>query len=121
MANATFVLKKIDTFPLRVELAIPPENPVMKGHLTIDCKVKTKGEVRDLQERGLTDSEYFAEVATAVHGLGTDAGDALEGAAAMAEFTEGRYSMYLLQAFITAYFEQYGEARRKNGQRLRGR
>ena len=116
----TLLLKKIETFPMKVEVAIPPENPIMRGHVTVHCKVKTKAEVKDLRERELEDKEYFEEVATGVSGLSApDSDEALEGMEAITEFTEGRYSLYLLNAFVEQYFEQYSDARRKNSKTRR--
>jgi len=110
---ATFVFKPVDFFPLKVEL----ECPVGKGFFTLDCKVKSKPEVVALQDQGLTDREYFDELVNAVHGCP----DNREGAEAMTWFCEGPVSMWALAAFIATYFEQYGDARRRNGQKLRGR
>lgn len=110
----SFTLKEIDIFSLKVELAIPPENPKMKGFLNVDFFVKTKDEVKELGEEGLDDSEYFSRLVSSVRGLGGADGEALTGQAALDEVQQGKYSMWMVPAIIQAYFEQYGEARRKN-------
>jgi hypothetical protein len=110
---ATFVFKPVATFPLKLEL----DCPVGKGYFTLDCKVRPKKEITALREKNLEDREYFDELVTAVHGCP----DGLEGEAATAWFCEGPVSMWALDGFVNAYFEQYGDARRKNGQKLRGR
>lgn len=112
--NPTFVLKSIDTFPLKVELAIPPEKPIMRGHITCDAYIRNKDEIKALADENLEDGEYFDRLIKSVQGLGNDAGTALEGDDAIKEVKEGRFSMYLVPAIVQAYFEQYGEARRKN-------
>lgn len=116
MANQspTFIMKSMPTFPLKVELAIPPERPVMKGFITVDAVVKSKEEIKTLGEQNYEDGEFFDQLIQAVHGLGNDAGAVLEGEDAMKEVKEGKLSMYLVPAIVSAYFEQYGEARRKN-------
>ena len=110
----TFRMKEIKTFPLKVELAIPPENPVMRGYITVDALIKSKGEFKALAEAELDDTEYFKQIVTAVHGIGDVNGNLLEGEAAMEEVQTGSLSMYYIPAIVSAYFDQYGEARRKN-------
>lgn len=114
----TFVMKSMDTFSMKVELAIPPENPIMRGFLTVDAYVKSKAEFRELADKELEDGEYFDAIVHAVHGLGDANGNPIEGEDAIREVKEGKLSMYYLPAIVTAYFEQYGEARRKNSKRL---
>lgn len=122
MSNPTFKLKMIETFPLEIELSIPPENPVMRGKIVCDAIIQTKEQVKALGERELEDTEYFDNIIKAVHGLGAyDSDEPLEGQAALDEVRNGRFSMYFLPAIIQAYFEQYGEARRKNSKSLRRR
>lgn len=113
-AAPTFILKEMKTFPLKVELAIPPERPVMRGYITCDALVRSKEEMRSLAEENLEDPEYFDRLIQAVHGISNEAGTALTGEEALEEVKNGRFSMYFLPAIIGAYFEQYGEARQKN-------
>jgi hypothetical protein len=110
----SFTLKEVTTFTLKVELAIPPENPRMKGFLSVEYFVMSKDDVKQLGEEGLEDAEYFAKLVSAVHGLAGVDGQPLIGIAALDEVRAGKYSMWLVPAIIQAYFEQYGEARRKN-------
>jgi hypothetical protein len=111
--QVTLALKTIETFPLKVEIAIPPEKPIIQGTIVADCYIKNREEIKALNEEQLTDSEYFDRIVHGVRGLGNDNG-ALTGDDAMVEVKDGKYSMYLLPAVVGAYFEQYGEARRKN-------
>lgn len=115
--KATFVMKEMNTFPLRVDLVIPPENPIMRGYITVDAVVKSKEEFKVLAEADMDDVEYFAQIVQAVHGLGDANGNPIEGEAAMREVQTGRLSMYYIPAIVSAYFEQYGEARQKNSRK----
>lgn len=117
MGNTTLVLKKVETFPLVIEI----DCAAATGKLTLDCRVMSKPDIVKLQEKGLSDPEYFAEIVTAVHGAPGPDGAELEGKDALDFVTNGPLSAYLLVAFVGAYFEQFGDARRKNGQRLRAR
>ena len=109
----TFKYTPVETFPLKVEV----ECPVGKGYFIFDCKVKTKEEAKELRNKGLTDEEYFRELVTDVRGVP----GGLTGEAAMTWILTEKVSMWALSAFIDAYFEQFGEARRKNGQKLHAR
>ncbi|MGQ0529987.1 MAG: hypothetical protein ACT4PG_09280 [Panacagrimonas sp.] len=112
--------KKVETFSKKIDIAIPPENPVIKGHITVDFKVKSKTEIAELSERGLPDEEYIPEILDGVHGLGhPETDEELTGSAAVQELLTGRYSMYLVPAVVATYFEQYGEARRGNSRKRR--
>lgn len=112
--------KKVDTFSRRIELAIPPESPQITGHIMVDFKVLSKAEVSALSERGLSDEEYLPQIVEAVHGLGhPETDEELKGDAAMTEVLTGHYSMYLVPAIVSTYFEQFGEARRGNSKRRR--
>ena len=118
--SASFSVKKtVSTFKRRIDLAIPPENPQVTGHITVEYKVCSKADVKALSERGLTDEEYFPEIVTAVHGLGDESGNEMTGQAAIDEVLGGHFSMWLVPAVVTAYFEQYNEARSGNSRKRR--
>lgn len=120
--KATFILKAIDTFELIVNLSIPPEKPIMKGFLTVDAKVMSKNEVKDLVEAELPDTEYFDKIVKGVRGMQSAEGVVLDAETdAIEEVKNGRMSQWLMPAIVQAYFEQYGEARRKNLNRSRNR
>lgn len=113
--SASFTIrKKVDTFGRRIELAIPPENPQVTGHIDVDYRVRSKAEVKELSERGLTDEEYIREIVSGVRGLGNEAGEDISGDAAITEVLSGHFSMWLVPAIVSTYFEQYAEARRGN-------
>lgn len=116
----SFSLKqKVDTFARKIELAIPPDDPQITGHITVVYKVRSKAEVTELSERGLSDEEYIREIVTSVQGLGDANGNELTGDAAISEVLTGAFSMWLVPAIVAAYFEQYGEARRGNSRKRR--
>ncbi len=120
MATSFSIKKKVDTFSRRIELAIPPENPEISGHITVDFRVRSKADVAQLAERGLPDEEYIPEIVAAVHGLGNpETDEELSGAAALDEVLTGHYSMYLVPAIVSSYFEQFNEARRGNSRKRR--
>lgn len=118
---ATFsTKKKIETFSREIQLAIPPSNPQITGFITVEYKVRSKAEVKELSERGLQDEEYIREIVAAVHGLGhPETDEELKGEAALNEVLNGHYSMYLVPAVVTTYFEQFAEARRGNSLKRR--
>lgn len=119
--KGTFLMKAMDSFPLKVDLVIPPENPVMKGYITVYYRPKTKSEVKALVDEQREDIDYFTDLVTEVQGLQSAEGVVLEGDAAIEECKTGKLSMWLMAAIIQAYFEQYGEARRKNFNRSQRR
>lgn len=116
--STTFSQKKVvSTFRRRVHFAIPPppQKADITGYIEYDGKVKSKAEITELRDRNLTDEEYFAEICTAVYGLGhPESDEELTGQAALDEATTGRYSMYLVNGIVNDYFEHYGEGRRGN-------
>jgi hypothetical protein len=112
--------KKVETFTKHIDLAIPPEDPQVKGYITVDYKTRTKAEVMELGERGLSDEEYIHEIVADVHGLGhPETDEELAGQAAINEVLTGQFSMWLVPAIVHTYFEQYNEARRGNSKRRR--
>jgi hypothetical protein len=119
--QTTFSTKKIvETFPMKIQLALPPDKPELEGYIMCDAVVRTKPQIKKLSEEGLTDEEYLRQVVKGIHGLGHPETDApLVGEDAFKEALEGRYSMWILGAIVDGYFAQYGEARRKNSNRRR--
>lgn len=123
--NVTLTTKKIDTAPLKIAVAIPPENPQVKGYFVGQAKIRTKAENKALFERieagELSDDEALVrELYASFDGLGNDKGECV-GEAAFTELLTGSLSAYLVPAVIQAYYEQYGEARQGNSKRSRGR
>lgn len=115
----TFAIEEIDTFPLKVELCIPPTGPKrMQGVITANCRMFNKQELKALAEEGLEDAEYFERIVVSLDGMGRKGADGkaepVTGEAAIKEALEGKYNTYILPAIIGTYFEQFGEARRKN-------
>jgi hypothetical protein len=114
MGTATFALKKVETFPLVIEI----DCEIGKGKFTLDCKTKTRPEMQAMLDAGADVDRLFEEVVVAVHGAPDADGTELSGAAALEFFSKGPVSGYTMPAFRDAYWEHYGDARRKNGQRL---
>ncbi len=116
-------LSKVITFSRQVKVRLPTDNPAVfnEGTITVGYRVKSKDEIKDLAARELSDQEYFDECVVSVDGLGDSDGNAISGDAALTETRSGNWSTYLLQAIISDYFEQYGEARVKNSKPSRGR
>jgi hypothetical protein len=121
MSSVSFsTKKKITTFRRKIELAIPPEKPELRGYIEVDFKTKTKPEVKALGEQGLTDEELLPEICEAIHGLGHhETDELLTGDAAFKEALEGPFSMYIPPAIVEDYFAQYAQARRGNSRRPR--
>jgi hypothetical protein len=121
-------LKAISTVELRVDIAIPPENPVIKGFLTCDAVVRSKAQMQELTERiengdFASDSQVLidGDLYRNIRGLVNTEGKELSGADAVKECTEGPFGMYLTQALVKKYFTHFGEAQAKNSPRSRGR
>ncbi|GMU44168.1 MAG: hypothetical protein IT479_06995 [Xanthomonadales bacterium] len=119
--------KKVHTAPIKISIAIPPENPQVKGSFIAHAKVRSKAENKAMLEKysnwegeGDGDEAMVRELFDRFEGLGNEEGP-LEGDAAFAEVLTGSLSAYLVPAVIQAYYEQYGEARQGNSRRLRGR
>lgn len=121
---ATFTTKKIDTAPLKISIAIPPENPKIKGYFTGHAILRSKVENKELFDRidsgEIEDDQLLHELYTGFDGLANAAGYC-EGEAAFVEILTGPNSAYLTPAAIQAYYTQYGEARQGNFKRSRGR
>jgi hypothetical protein len=115
MGSPTFVFKKVETFPLTVEI----DCPLGKGKFVLDCKPKgSRKEAQDMLDSGISIDDLFADVVAAVHGAPDGNDGELEGQAALDFFSKGPVSNYTMPAFRDVYWEQFTDARRKNGQRL---
>lgn len=120
--------KAVTTAPLKITIAIPPENPQVKGYFTGNAKVRSKTEnkallekYQDWQGEGDSDEALVRELYDSFTGLGDDAGNELSGEAAFDAVLRGPLSSYLTPAVVQAYYEQYGEARQGNSARRRSR
>lgn len=121
------VTKKVLTTPIKISVAIPPENPQIKGSFIGHARVRTKGENKALLQRfdpyegeGDADEVLIRELYERFEGIANEDGE-LTGDAAFKELLTGPLSAYLVPAVIQAYYEQYGEARQGNSKRSRGR
>lgn len=121
-------LKAIETVELRVDIAIPPENPEIRGYLTCTAVVRSKAQMQELSSRIengdfesdaqiLNEGDLYREI----KGLQASDGKDLVGREAFKECTEGPFGMYLTQALVKKYFSHFGEAQAGNLRRSRGR
>lgn len=120
--------KTVTTTPLKITIAIPPENPTIKGYFTGHARVRSKADNKALLEKfadwageGDADEALVRELYDSFSGLGDDAGNELTGEAAFDAVLRGPLSAYLTPAVVQAYYEQYGEARQGNFARRRSR
>jgi len=121
----TFLTKKIETVPLKISIAIPPEKPVIQGMFIAHAFARTKEENKVLFDRvdagELTeDIDILKSLFQGFDGIGNEKGYC-EGEAAFVEIATGPNSAYLVPACIQAYYEQYGEAKQGNLRGRRGR
>ena len=124
----TLVLKDISTFPLTVNIALPPEKPKIRGYITAHAVIRDRDEVKKLRE-DITGGEYdsdgavLREMYDKLEGIATpqEPTVALEGDEAFDYVIEGKYNVYLIGALMAAYFEHFDEARAKNFGRSRVR
>lgn len=142
----SLTLRKIDTVEVRVDIAIPPENPQIKGFLLCDAIVRNKKEMErimdDLNDGSYKDDgeflrnagKFFNEDARKdaggeeilglfknIRGLKDENGVEMDYARAIKEVTEGELSSYLILALTKRYFQQFGEAQGKNSGKSRSR
>ncbi|KAF1692764.1 hypothetical protein CSC62_14110 [Pseudoxanthomonas jiangsuensis] len=117
------ILTAIDTITRPVTLRLPTQTAgkFQEGTINVQARIKTKDELTELADRGLTDLEYIDSLVVSVDGLGDANGNAITGEAALHEVKHGRWSTYLTTAIIQDYFEQFGDARAKNSKPSRGR
>ncbi len=115
MSVSTITITEAKTHPIRVDV----QTSVAKGYFTGHAKILTKAafaelveEVKDGGYEG-RDEELLRLMYERFEGFGDSDG--------FAELLTGHASAYLYPAAITAYFEQFGEARRGNSQRRRSR
>lgn len=125
--STTLKITAPETAPIRIAIAIPPENPTIKGHFIGRAKLRSKVANKELLERlqdfdgdGDADEALVRELYDGFDGLGDDSGE-LTGEAAFEAVLRGPLSAYLTPAVVQAYFEQYGEARRGNSGKRRSR
>ncbi len=125
-AVVTLTTKVIDTANIKITVAVPPENPQVKGYFTGKAIIRTKQANNDLfdriEESTVEDDEAFVrELYTGFTGLGNANGPVVGDEESFQEVLTGPLSAYLVPAVIQAYYEQYGEARKGNFQKSRRR
>ena len=134
---ASLVLKDLATVPLRVDVAIPPEKPLIEGFIMCHAVIRSKPDMEQLHkdfEDGKYDEENTPEgeekqtllsknmLFTGVDGLAVDGRGELFGDEAFDEATKGKWSMYIATAMVRKYFSHFlNDAAGKNSKRFRGR
>ncbi len=113
---------KLKTAPLKITVAIPPENPQIKGYITGRAILRSKPENTELFERIDSgelsrDEDIVRALYEGFDGLGGEDGEEITGEAAFKDILEGEYSAYLVPAVSQAYYDQYGKARQGNYKR----
>lgn len=120
----TLTIKKIETAPLKITVAIPPENPQIKGYFIGHAIIRTKDGNKQLGDRidagdfSDNDEALLRELYVGFDGLANAAG-ACTGDAAFKEILTGEASAYLIPAALQGYYDQYGLARQGNFARRR--
>lgn len=122
--STTLMIKKIDTLPVTVDVAIPPEKPVLKGKFVAHAKVRSKDEIKALGERISSgefennDEALLRELYTTFDGLG-DAEGPYDADKAWAFILKGQFSAQLTILLLNRYYEAHSEARQGNFARQR--
>ncbi len=123
--SVTFATKRVTTDEFKIHLAIPPENPTMRGYITVRANVRSKAALKDLAN-AVQDDEYEDDIAVlkdmyaGIEGLGNEDGP-LTGEAVWDFLINDPTGAYIVPALIEAYFDQYQQARRGNSKRRRSR
>lgn len=124
----TLVMKEINTFPLTVNIALPPDKPKIRGYITAHAKIRDRDEVKKLRE-DITGGEYDSDGAVlrdmyeSLEGIATPQAptESLDTEEAFEYVINGKFNVYLIGALMDKYFEHFDEARAKNFGRSRGR
>lgn len=115
-------VKRITTAALTIAIAIPPENPEIKGSFTAHAVIRSKPEntkfFDEVNDGKYDDEQIIRALFTGFDGIENESGPCT-GEAAFEEVLRGDLSAWLTPAAIEAYYAQYGEARRKNSKRSR--
>lgn len=115
MSVTTIQINAAKTYPVRIDI----KSAVANGYFTGQARVRSKAEFETLRQAVVDgeyegrDAELLREMYDRFEGFGDSDG--------FAELLEGPASAYLFPAATTAYFEHFGEARRGNSKRPRGR
>lgn len=115
MGVTTITISEAKTHPIRVDI----NTSVAKGYFTGHAKVMTKAQVEEMRDQVL-DGEYEGRDEDLLRAMydrfeGFGEGDGFK------DVLEGPASAYLSAAASTAFFEQFGEARKGNSRKRRGR
>lgn len=121
-------MTKITEVPLRVDIAIPPEKPIITGFLQTTALIRGKEEMKSLQER-IDDGEFETDAEliekkllySSVGELEDEDGKVLTGDDAIRYVTTGKFSSYLTSALVRRYFAHFSDAPAKNSRTLRKR
>jgi hypothetical protein len=117
MATQTLIITKVATAPLTIKINCPVAKGYFIGHAIIRSKPEMKQLTDDIDNGVYEDNEegLVRALYTKFEGLPEDGADGFK------EILTGDASAYLPAGVAEAYFTQYGEARRGNFSKRRGR
>lgn len=115
MSVKTIAINDVKTHPLRVDI----NTSVAKGYFTGHAIVRPKAEVEDIRQ-AVMDGEYEDREEDLLRKM-YESFDGFGDADGFEEILNGKASAYLTPSAISAYFEQFGEARKGNSKKRRSR
>lgn len=115
MSVSTIKITEAKTHPIRVDIQTSVASGYFTGHARVMSKVAFNALLEEVKDGGYEDreEELLRQLYDRFDGFGDTDG--------FAELLTGTASAYLYPAAISAYFEQFGEARRGNSGKRRSR
>ncbi len=115
MSVSTINITEAKTHPIRVDIQTSAASGYFTGHAKVYSKAQFADLLKEMQDGGYEDreEELLRHLYDRFDGFGEGDG--------FAELLTGKASAYLYPAAISAYFEQFGEARRGNSAKRRSR
>lgn len=115
MSVKTLTINDVKTHPLKIDI----NTSVAKGYFTGHAIVRPKDEVEGIRQ-AVMDGEYEDREEELLRDM-FESFDGFGEADGFEEILKGKASAYLTPAAISAYFEQFGEARKGNSKKRRSR
>jgi len=122
--TTTLMIKEIKELPLTANVAIPPENPQLKGKFKAYAVMRSKDEIKELGERmsagefANDDEKLLREMYTKFEGLGDKDGP-FNDEKSWDFVLHSKYSAQLIILLLNLYYEGHSEARQGNSGRPR--
>jgi hypothetical protein len=112
----TLTIKTVETFPVQIKIKCPAAEGYFTGHAVARSKPEQAKILERIEDGEIEDDAAFVrELYKGFDGLGAEGEDAFK------VVLEGPASSWLTPAVISAYYEQFGEARQKNARKSRRR